>query len=421
MLLTLIFIIVILIILSAFFSSAETALTGTSWPLIHQLAKRGEKKAIRLLSMLEKQTSILAALLLSNNAVNVVATSLATALCIQWWGTENGVLISSIGMTITLIIFAEIIPKSLAATRPHRWALFISPIVLLLSKALYPMTFLFANLHNLVSYMLGLKKEGISGKNEIESGEELLGVIDIHGQNPENREEHVMLRSILELEAITVEDVMTHRSVVDMFNINDSMDDIIKYVVHSKHTRLPFYADNPENIIGVIHAKNVLSHLATNDTTLMSRKALIQLSKPPWFIPNTSNLQDQLLAFRRRREHVAMIIDEYSSFVGIVTLEDILEEIVGSIDDEHDIPLPGVQTLGDGSFIIDGRVTLRDISRELGWGIDCEEASTIAGYLLYKAGIIPNPHQVFVFDGFMFTIIERHKNRISKIRVKPLD
>ena len=421
MLLSILIFIIILIMLSAFFSSAETALTGTSRPLIHQLAKRGEKKAIRLLSMLDKQTSILATLLLSNNAVNVVATSLATALSIQWWGSESGVVIASIGMTIVLIIFAEIIPKSLAASRPHRWALIISPVVLFLSRVLYPLTFLFSNLHNIISSILGFEKEETTGKNEVESGEELLGVIDIHGQNPENREEHVMLRSILELEAISVEDVMTHRSEVNMFNINDSIEDIINFGVHREHTRLPFNADNPENIIGVIHAKSVLSHLATHDTNLMSRKALIQLSKPPWFIPTTSNLQDQLLAFRRRREHVAIIIDEYSSFVGIVTLEDILEEIVVSIDDEHDSPLPGVQYLGDGSYIIDGRVTLRDISRELGWGIDCEEASTIAGYLLHKAGIIPKPHQVFVFDGFMFTILERHKNRISKVGIKPLD
>jgi Mg2+/Co2+ transporter CorB len=409
----------VLIILSAFFSSAETALTAASKPLIHQLAKRGETRAVQLLSMINSQTRVIATLLLGNNAVNVIATSLATALCIQLWN-ENGVLIASISMTTLLIIFAEILPKSLAAMRPHQWALIISPFVHSLYLVLSPLTFLFAHLLSFLAYPLGLNPRSPHTSQNTDNEDELLGVIDMHGQNPQNREEHVMLRSILELEEITVSDVMTHRSQVDMFDLNEPAADIISFVVNSKRTRIPFYAGSQENIIGVLHVKNLLEHIAQNDTTFMSKKAIVQLSSPPWFIPENTNLKNQLLAFRKRRKHAAIIIDEYSAFVGIVTLEDILEEIVGNIDDELDIPLPGVQRIPDGSCIVDGHVTLRDLSRELDWNIDDGKASTIAGYILHQARVIPKEGQVFAFNGFLFEIIARDHNRIAKIKISPL-
>ena len=228
-----------------------------------------------------------------------------------------------------------------------------------------------------------------------------------------------MLRSILDLADVDIEEIMIHRRNVNMINISRSTDEIIQDVLKSPHSRLPLWKDNQENIVGLLHVKNLLQALLQSGGK-MDEINITSLSKEPWFIPQTTTLFDQLQAFRERREHIAIVIDEYGSFRGIVTLEDILEEIVGEIDDEHDVSVAGVRKVGHGKFMVDGRVTIRDLNREYSWGLPDEDYSTIAGLIIYESQSIPEVGQSFLFHGFKFDIVKRQRNQIKTIRVTPL-
>jgi len=296
-------------------------------------------------------------------------------------------------------------------------ALTVAPLVRTLVFVLAPVTHAIYLLVRATLHPFGVELGAELGREQAE--EELRGAIDLHeGVEPETRHERQMLRSILDLDDVEVSEIMTHRRNVAMIDIEEKPETIVDQILASPYTRIPVYRDDPDNVVGVLHAKEMLRDLRKRkgDVTGMDLGAL---AAEPWFIPDTTSLLDQLQAFRSRREHFAVVVDEYGSLMGIVTLEDILEEIVGEIEDEHDMPVSGVRPQPDGTYIVDGTVTLRDINREFDWSLPDEEASTVAGLVLHESRLIPEKGQVFVFYGFRFEIMKRIRNQITSIRITP--
>ena len=406
--------IVILILASAFFSSAETALTAASDARMRQLATKGNKNAKIVEALRADREGLIGAILIGNNAVNVLASAIATSLFIAIYG-EAGLLWATITMTVLLVVFAEVMPKTYALTYADRYALTIAPVIRIVVLLLSPLALA---IRWLASITIRAKSD-----DDTDREEELRGLIELHGADgdEDDRETQAMLSSILDLNELTVEQIMTHRGSVSMINADDDLDDILRRVLESPHTRHPVFSGTSDNIIGVLHVKDLLrsiGHLGENVNGNGNGNRFVQdIASPAYFIPETTLLFDQLQSFRSRREHFAVVVDEYGDFRGIVTLEDILEEIVGDIDDEHDIDLPGLTAQADGSWLVDGSVTIRDLNRALGWQLPDEDASTLAGLVLFESRTIPMPGQEFRFHNIRFRVVKRDGNRITSLRL----
>ena len=406
--------IVILILASAFFSSAETALTAASDARMRQLATKGNKNAKIVEALRADREGLIGAILIGNNAVNVLASAIATSLFITLYG-EAGLLWATMIMTVLLVVFAEVMPKTYALTFADRYALTIAPVIRIIVLALSPLALA---IRWLASITIRARSDEDSDREE-----ELRGLIELHGADgdDDDRETQAMLSSILDLNELTVEQIMTHRGSVSMINADDDLDDILRRVLESPHTRHPVFSGKSDNIIGVLHVKDLLrsiGHLGENVNENGDGNRFVQdIASPAYFIPETTLLFDQLQSFRSRREHFAVVVDEYGDFRGIVTLEDILEEIVGDIDDEHDIELPGLTPQADGSWLVDGNVTIRDLNRALGWQLPDEDASTLAGLVLFESRTIPMPGQEFRFHNIRFRVVKRDGNRITSLRL----
>lgn len=380
---------------------------------MHTKEQEGDKRAALVNKIREHKDRMIGALLLGNNMVNILASALATALLIKLFG-DAGVVYATFAMTVLLIIFSELLPKTYAFHHADSMAMRIGPLVKIVIVVLAPITECFTWAVRMILKLFGVDISKVTAGSHLEL---LRGAIEMHhGHDEETNEQRAMLRSILDLADVSVEEIMIHRKSVTMINADDPIDSIVEQAMNSPHTRIPLWKDNPDNITGIIHAKLLLRelrHCEGNTANLDLEKVIMQ----PWFIPETTNLYDQLQAFRARREHFAIVIDEYGSLMGIVTLEDILEEIVGEIDDEHDIAVPGVRVLGSGRYVIDGAVTIRDLNREFEWRLPDEEYSTLAGLVLFEAQRVPEVGQSFRFHGFQFDILKRQRNQITLIRV----
>ena len=403
-------IILLLIIASAFFSSAETALTAASEPRIRQLAKTGNKQAIRVEKLRHDREKLISTILIGNNAVNVLASAIATSAAISLTG-DSGVVLATLFMTVLLVLCAEVLPKSYAFNHADKFSLRIALTVQILVFLLTPLSWA---VRSIVVFMLGTPDNDIDKREE-----ELRGLIDLHVNetDEEGRETGAMLASVLDLGEVTVEEIMTHRASVSSLSADDDPEQILRFVLTSPHTRHPVYSGKPENIIGVLHVKALLRAIGENDERELGKLKMSDIATEPYFIPETTQLFDQLQAFRSRREHFAIVVDEYGDLRGIVTLEDILEEIVGDIDDEHDIDLDGCRAQPDGSFIVDGNVTIRDLNRTIGLELPDEQAATIAGLIIYESRHIPFIGQEFKFHNMHFRVRNRIGNQITSLRL----
>ena len=409
--------IILLILLSAFFSSAETALTAASDARMRQLARKGSKRALVVEKLRGDRDTLISSILIGNNAVNVLASAIATSAALTIFG-DSGLLLATIVMTIMLVIFAEVLPKTYAFNNADRFALRIARPIRIIVILLTPFALAIRYLSNL---LVRRRADGEQNSDD-ERGEELRGMIELHGENSdaEGRETKAMLSSVLDLPDVGVDEIMTHRASVSMINANDAAEDIVRFVLTSPHTRHPIFLDTPENIIGVLHVKSLLLALQkASEDGMISHLKIESIAQDPYFIPETTSLFEQLQAFRARREHFALVIDEYGAFQGIVTLEDILEEIVGDIDDETDISLPGCVAMPDGSYDVEGTVTIRDLNRTLGWELPDEKASTIAGLILMESRAIPSVGQEYRFHDRRFTILAREGTRLTKLKITP--
>ncbi len=405
-----------LLVLSAFFSGSETSMTAVSLPRMHILERQGNHRASVVNELWRQKDRLIGAILLGNNLVNITATALATSVLIGIFG-DAGVFYATVGTTLLVLIFAEVLPKTYAIHHADRMALAVAPVLRIFVLILFPVTHA---VHMVVRGTLKIFGVEMSASlNPNQSEEELRGAIDLHaGVGEEERHERAMLRSILDLADVEVAEILTHRKKVVSIDADQPPRRIVEEVLQSPHTRLPLWRDKPDNIVGVLHAKALLRAVDTSPDT--EKLDVPSIANAPWFIPETTDLLSQLQAFRARHEHFAIVVDEYGEVHGIVTLEDILEEIVGDIADEHDVEIEGVKTLPDGTVVVDGAVTIRDLNRQFEWRLPDTEASTIAGLVLDEARRIPEVGQVFVFHGFRFEILGRQRNQITSIKMIPL-
>ena len=400
----------LLIVASAFFSSAETALTAASDARMRQLANKGNKRAKIVEKLRADREGLIGSILIGNNAVNVLGSAIATSFAIALFG-EGGLVWATIGMTVLLVVFAEVMPKTYAFTYADSYALRIAPMLQLVVRALSPLS---AGIRLLATQIIRPNPDAYENREE-----ELRGLIELQGNdgNAGDRERKAMLSSILDLNEISVEAIMTHRGTVSMINADDQVEDILRYVLNSPHTRHPVFSGKSDNIVGVLHVKDLLRAVGEAETSMILPETVQNIASDAYFVPETTMLFDQLQAFRSRREHFAVVVDEYGDFRGIVTLEDILEEIVGDIDDEHDIDLAGLTPQADGSWLVDGNVTIRDLNRTLGWHLPDEDASTVAGLVLFESRAIPSPGQEFRFHDIRFRIVKRKGNQLTRLRL----
>src|SRR5690606_38148732 len=396
--------ILLLLILSAFFSGAETALTAASRARIHHLERSGVARAALVRRLRDDKETLIVAVLLGNNLVNILAASLATSVLIALFG-EAGVAYATLAMTLLILIFSEILPKTFAINHADRVALAVAPLVGIVVRLFPPFVLAIQWFVRIILKLAG--EQGTASYSDAAQEEELRGAIELHrGEDREIRDERRMLRSVLDLGDVEVGDIMTHRRNMVTIDASKPPTEIVDEVLNSPYTRIPLWKDDPDNIVGVLHAKALLRAVQAQGRSLEGLD-ILAIASPAWFIPDSTTLLDQLQAFRRRREHFALVVDEYGALMGLVTLEDILEEIVGEISDEHDVAVAGVCPQPDGSYIVAGTVTIRDLNREFEWSLPDEEASTLAGLLLYEARQIPEVGQVFDFYGFRFQVLRR--------------
>lgn len=409
-------IVLCLICLSAFFSGSETALTAASDARLHGWAKEGNKRAEMVNKLRERKERLIGGLLLGNNLVNILASSIATSVLIKMVG-EAGVVYATLVMTLLVLVFAEVLPKTYALHFADTMSMRIAPVIRVVIAIFAPVTEMVSRIVTGVLKALGVDISVVAMGSDVE---ELRGIIDMHrGPEKEVEDQRAMLRSILDLVEVEVGEIMTHRKNVSMIDGDEGVAQIVEQVLDSPYTRLPVWRDDPDNIIGVIHAKALLKELQLNQGKV-SKISIDELSTDPWFVPETTSLYHQLQEFRLRREHFALVVDEYGSFKGVVTLEDILEEIVGEIEDETDEMVSGVRKMPNGSYLVEGNVTIRDLDREFEWDLPDEYYSTIAGLILHESQTIPDAGQSFNFYGFKFDVVRRQRNQITLIRVTPL-
>ncbi|MEM9641675.1 MAG: HlyC/CorC family transporter [Pseudomonadota bacterium] len=416
--------VICLLALSAFFSGSETALTAASRGKLHALSDKGSRGADIALRLTEDNERLIGAVLLGNNLVNILATSLATSALTLLFG-DGGVAVATLVMTALVLIFAEVMPKTYAITNPEAAATRVSPVIAVAVRAFAPIVNAVRWLVRLVLSLLGVKTDPEA--SIMAAQEEIAGAIALHhSEGMVEREDRDRLLGALDLNQREVEEIMLHRQNIEMIDDDAPPQEILSKSLQSTYTRLPIYRDDPENIIGVIHAKDLLRAV---DTLIRGTKGgldnlenfnVLDVVMEPYFVPETTTLGDQMREFLRRKSHFALVVDEYGALRGLITLEDILEEIVGEIADEHDEEEQTLTPESDGSVLIDGAMTIRDLNRACDWSLPDEEANTVAGLVIHESQTIPTEGQTFNYHGFRFQIVSRDKNRLTQIRVREL-
>lgn len=412
--------IVFLLMMSAFFSGSETALTATSRARMHKLESDGDRRAARVNLLIRDREKLIGSILVGNNIVNTLSATLASALCIKLFGaTGPAIAVATLMMTVLILIFGEVMPKTAAIARPDSAAMLVAPVMRWILVVFRPVTDILRVLIRGALRFFGLNVS--KGEALFSAAEELRGAIDLHHEEGGlERVTRDIFRGALDLDEIRVGEIMIHRKSIDMLDIDEKPSTLLAQALKSGHTRMPLFRESADNIVGVLHAKDLLQALwdAHGDPLKIS---IADLARPPYFAPETTTLAEQLDNFKRRREHFALVVDEYGSIMGLVTLEDIIEEIVGEIEDEHDSPVQGVRPQPDGSITVDGHVTIRDLNRATDWNLPDVEAVTIAGLVIHEAQAIPDVGQIFAFHGYRFKILRRRRNQITAIRVTPIE
>ncbi len=404
---------IILVLLSGFLSGSETAITATSKARIISKIKKGSKRAGYVLKILNNKDSVISSLLLSNNLVNILASSLATAFFYDIFGIK-GIFYATLLMTIILVIFAEVLPKTYSINKPTRTALFISPIIYYLNRVLFPFVYL---INFIVNFFFKKNETDIRVKDQ-QSEEELHGVIDLYKtSNPDYEHEKEMLQSILQLNDTTVEEVFTHRK--NFYSINSSLETskLINKINNSHFTRIPIWKDNPENIIGLLNIRSLNIDLTTSDS---SKELIFDKITKPWFVPETTNLLTQLVEFKKRKEHLSFVVDEYGELLGLITLEDIIEEIVGEIVDEIDIPINDFYLNNKGVIITNGEKNLKDLYKHFDLHPPEVESITIAGHIMEITKKIPMYGEIINDNSFSYKILSHSRKQISIVEISKI-
>jgi Mg2+/Co2+ transporter CorB len=392
-------------------------MTASSRGNMLRLSKDGDPGASIVTRLLDDKQRMIGALLIGSNVATIVSSALATALLQQWFG-DIGVLYASVVMTVLVILFCEMLPKTAAIDSPDRYALSIarplSRVIRILGPVLDAADWVVRRMLKLAGIVPGAAEPLLTGH------ESLRGAVDLlHQEGIVGKQDRDMLGGLLNLRDLTIVDVMIHRTEVITADVGEPPEQVVEAVLKEPVTRVPLWRGTPENIVGILHVRDLLRGIkeAGGDPHKVN---VMALARQPWFVPETRSLSEQLMAFRRRRTPLAVVVDEYGEFMGIVTLEDILEEIVGDISDEHDVEIPGVRPLPDGAVNVDGAVPIRDLNRAMDWNLPDEAATTIAGLVIHEARSIPEPGQSFTFYGFRFEVLRRNRNRIEALRIMPV-
>lgn len=416
-----------LLVLSGFFSGSETALTAASRGKLRAQADKGNTGAAKALVITEDNERLIGSVLLGNNLVNILATSLATAMFTRLLG-ESGVALATLVMTLLVLIFAEVLPKTYAITNAERAAALVATPIGIVVRVFSPMVSAVRLLVRGVLRLFGVQTDPNS--HILAVREEIAGALNLgHSEGVVEKEDRDRILGALDLSDRAVEEIMLHRSKIEMIDAASDPRDILQQCLDSSHTRLPVFQDDPENIIGVVHAKDLLRGMykLMQDAKGGGLEALMgfkigDVAMKPYFVPDTTSLDDQMRNFLRRRTHFALVVDEYGALQGLITLEDILEEIVGEITDEFDPDAEHpVKAAEDGHFWVDGAMTIRDLNRATDWALPDDEANTVAGLVIHEAQMIPTVGQVFSFHGFRFEVIAKENNRITRLKIRPLD
>ena len=410
----------LLLLASALFSGSETALTAASRARMHKLENDGDRRARRVNLLIRDRERLIGSILVGNNLVNILATTLASGLFVSWFGAGGvAIAVATATMTVLIILFSEVTPKTAAISRPDSLALFVAPLMRWVVFLFAPVTYV---IQRFVRGLLGAFGLDASRTERIFSAtDELRGAIELHHDEGDlERAARDIVRGALDLDEITVGEIMVHRKSIDMLDIDEKPETLLAQAMKSGHTRFPLYRDASENIVGVLHVKDFLRAIWELDGDA-SKVVVADIARKPYFAPETTTLQEQLDNFRKGQEQFALIVDEYGSIRGLVTMEDIIEEIVGEIEDEHDSPVQGVRPQADGSVNVDGSVTIRDLNRVMDWALPDAEAVTLAGLVIHEAQSIPEVGQTFSFHGFRFRILRRRRNQITAIKITPID
>jgi Mg2+/Co2+ transporter CorB len=405
------------IVAAAFFAGAETALTAASRARMHALEMAGDNRAKLVTRLIGMRGRLISAMLLGGQFVTIGSSAIATSVLLSLFG-DHGVWAATIIMTALIVVFGEVLPKTIAIADPDRVSLLIAPLVLFFVRIFGPVVSaveaLVRGVLRVFGVSLGDQDAGVSGHDE------LMGAVDIlHRDGEVERDERDMFGGLLELSEIPVSDVMIHRTKMRLIDADLPPEELVREVIASPYTRMPLWRGEPDNIIGVLHAKDLLrAYVAAGGDA--SKLNIADLTLRPWFIPESTTLRDQLQAFLGRKMHSALVVDEYGVVQGLITLEDIIEEIVGDIRDEHDVAVQGVRKQRDGSVVVDGSATIRELNRAMGWNLPDDEAATVAGLVIHEARSIPEPRQTFSFHGFRFEVLRKQRNRIAALRITPL-
>jgi len=410
-------VVVFCLLLSAFFSAGETAFTGASRSRMLVLEKGGDKRAKQVNRLLEMRERFIGTVLIGNNIVNIGVSAFATSVLVAIFGQE-GAIYATVIMSVLVIVFAEVLPKTVAISSPETASLFLSRPMSWAVSLLGPLAIAIERIVKLMLLPFGIR----IGENTpiLSASEEIRGQVALlHKEGGVAKVEGDMLGGLLDLEDLTVSEVMVHRTKMRTINADLSSEEIVREVLSSPYTRLPLWRESQENIVGVLHAKDLLRALDAvgGDAGKLKVEAI---ALETWFVPDTTSLKDQLKAFLAKKTHFALVVDEYGEVMGLVTLEDILEEIVGDIKDEHDLSVQGVRPQPNGSVNVDGSVPIRDLNRAMDWNLPDDEATTIAGLVIHKAQTIPDTGQIFTFQGFRFQVLRKSRNRIMALRITPL-
>ena len=410
-------IVIFCLALSAFFSAGETAFTGASRARMLSLETAGDRRARLVTRLLGMRERFIGAMLIGNNIVNIGVSAFTTSVLVSLVG-DGGVIYATVIMSTLVIVFSEVLPKTLAITSPDKVSLTLARPVSWAVSLFGPLALAIERIVKIMLLPFGIR----IGENQpiLSAAEEIRGQVALlHKEGGVAKVERDMLGGLLDLEDLTVSEVMVHRTKMRTINADLTSEEIVREVLASPYTRLPLWRGSQENIVGVLHAKDLLRALDAvgGDASKLTVEAI---ALETWFVPDTTNLRDQLKAFLAQKTHFALVVDEYGEVMGLVTLEDILEEIVGDIKDEHDILVQGVRPQPDGSVNVDGSVPVRDLNRALDWHLPDEEATTIAGLVIHEARTIPDAGQAFTFHNFRFQVLRKSRNRITLLRITPL-
>jgi Mg2+/Co2+ transporter CorB len=411
-----------LLVMSAFFSGSETALTASSRGKLKQLADKGSSGAAAAMKVTDDSERMIGALLLGNNIVNILSASLATALLTKAFG-DSGVAVASAVMTVLILIFGEVMPKTLAITFPEAVAQRVAPVIRVLILVFSPVVTLVRAVVRLLLRLVGVRADPDS--KILALREEIVGAISLgHSEGAMEKEDRDRLLGALDLGDRTVDEIMKHRRQIELIDADLPADALISEVLASAHSRLPIYRGDEENILGVIHAKDLLREVdrLRRAGEGLDKLDIVKVAMKPYFIPDTTTLDEQMREFLKRRTHFAIVVDEYGAIQGLITLEDILEEIVGEITDEFDVVArdSGLSRDETGAWLVEGAMTIRDLNRAIEWNLPDDEANTVAGLVIHEAQMIPLEGQAFSFHGFRFQVLQRRENRITKLRIRPL-